>query len=172
MIARVLISLAGVLAQADAQPASAAGAPPVFVLPAVAASEIEKAKAAAGIREPVGIHRALPAAAVKKGRWTKLKDGGSRWRLAIRSPGAAGLRLHFSEFDVGEGSVSVRGGKPGQPDGGGPYRGKGPDATGDFWSGVTEGDVIIVEYRPGPGVPRGKLPFRLAEISHLWRATP
>ncbi len=172
MIVWVLISLGGVLVPASAQSRAAPGEPPVFALAAVSPAEIEKAKAAAGIREPVGIHRALPAAVVKKGRWTKLKDGGSLWRLAIRSPGAAGLRLHFREFDAGEGSVWVRAGKPDQPDGGGPYSGKGPDAAGEFWSGVTEGETTIVEYKPGPRMPRGKPPFRLVEVSHLWRAVP
>ena len=172
MIARALLSLAGVLAASSAQPLEAPGPPPVFAFPRVAASEIDKAKAAQGIREAVGVHRALPAAAVKKGRWTKLRDGAPIWRLALRSPGAAGLRLHFREFDAGEGSVWVRNGEVHQPDGGGPYSGKGPDGTGDFWSGVTQGEVAIVEYTPGRGMPRRKLPFRLAEVSHLWRPVP
>jgi hypothetical protein len=38
---------------------------------------------------------------------TQLADGRKMWTLSIRSPGAFGIRLHFSKFDVGNGSVIV-----------------------------------------------------------------
>ena len=180
MIARFLVAFACLSAAAGSSqqpspPGAAArlGLPPVAALPAVTAAEIAKAKVSAGIREVAGIHRVLPASAWKKGRWTKLKDGTSLWRLAIRSPGAAGLRLHFQDFQAGAGIVWVYGGQPDQPGSSGPFSGQGLWENGDFWTGVVESELVIVEYKADrPNASRRSLPFRLTEISHLWRGVP
>jgi hypothetical protein len=149
------------------------GLPPVVALAPVTAAEIAKAKASAGIREAVGVRRLLPASVAKKGRWAKLKDGTPLWRLAIRSPGAAGLRVHFQNFEVGRGMVWVYSGQPDQPGSSGPFSSRGLDEQGDFWSGVVESELLIVEYKADrPYTSRRTLPFRLTELSHLWRSLP
>lgn len=180
MIARFLIASACLLAAAGGsqQPpppgvAARLGLPPVAALAPVPAAEIAKAKASAGIREVVGIHRVLPASAWKKGRWTKLKDGTTLWRLAIRSRGAAGLRVHFRNFEVGGGMVWVYSSPPDQAGSSGPFSGTGLDEKGDFWTGVVESELVIVEYKADRAdASRRRLPFRLTEISHLWRGVP
>ena len=62
----------------------------------VAIEWLVKVVRSAGIRCPDGTSETLP-------------DGHRVWRMAFRSPGAAGLRIHFSNFDVGKGSVWVYG---------------------------------------------------------------
>lgn len=115
-----------------------------------------------------GIHRALPASALRKGKWTKLPSGNGAWRLTIRSPGAQGLRLHFRQFAVGQGKVTVSSGSPGAAQAAGTYTGAGQYGNGDFWSDIVFGDQILVEYRPADGAPsRSTPPFRIPEISHL-----
>ena len=42
----------------------------------------------------------MAADAVQKGSWTALPDGRCVWRLSIRSPEAAEVRIHFSGFNV------------------------------------------------------------------------
>jgi len=49
----------------------------------------------------------------------------------------------------------------------GPYTGKGPTGTGDFWSGLVAQDSAVIEYQPAPGDQRTDLPFRVAAVSHL-----
>src|SRR5712692_2740805 len=48
----------------------------------------------------VGVHRALPPRAVHAGAWDSVPGGRRIWRLAVSSPGAAALRVHFTEFSA------------------------------------------------------------------------
>jgi len=65
--------------------------------------------------------------------------------MAIRSPGAFGIRIHFASFDVGEGSVMVYAeGKNGLIVHG-PFRGKGPNNSGDFWTASLPGETVFIE---------------------------
>ena len=61
-------------------------------------------KNAADVRQ-IGIHRKLEPVAMQNAR----RDGRT-WRLAIQSPGAVALRLHFSHFTVGAGQVWIHDG--------------------------------------------------------------
>lgn len=113
----------------------------------------------------IGEHRRVDAAQwKKKGAWFKTKSGVSVWRLAVRSPGAAALRVHFKEFRVGEGRVWVHNGK----DFTGPFTGTGLYGDGDFWAAVIPGERIVVEYQPPAGAKAsGAPPVGTPEISHL-----
>lgn len=121
-------------------------------------------------RDPlqIGSHRPLPADAVKKGKWTKLRDGGKVWRLQLQSPGAKALRFHFQKFAVGKGKVWLYEGPPGDIKVSGPYTGTGIDEKGEFWSATISGDTAVVEFLPEGKAPKN-LPFQLAEISHQFR---
>ncbi|MDW8240686.1 MAG: hypothetical protein RMM98_13840 [Acidobacteriota bacterium] len=91
-----------------------------------------------------------------------LPNGGNLWTLAIRSPGAFGLRLHFTNFDVGEGSVIVY---ARDADGlivRGPFTGKGSDGTGEFWTASLPGDTAFIEVS-GTDEPQ----LEVAEILHF-----
>jgi len=129
----------------DAQP------PQVTLAPAPAS--------AAGPARPnqIGTHRPFTAAQLAKGKWSKKPRV---WRLAIKSEGAAALRVHFKDFHAGAGKVWVHNGK----DRYGPYSGDGLYGDGEFWSHVVPGDRLIIEYE-GPG--RAAPPFQVPELSHL-----
>ena len=85
------------------------------------------------------------------------------WRQAIRSPGAVGLRVHFTGFAVGNGRVWLHDGRRFQPQVSGPYTGRGVFGDGDFWSEVLYGETVVIEYEPS-----GSGSFQVPEISHLW----
>ncbi len=110
----------------------------------------------------VGEHRALPADALKKGKWSRAADGSKIWRLAVVSPGAQSIRVHFQQFRVGIGRVWVHNGKHV----GGPYTGGGTFGEGDFWSHTIAGERIVIEF--AGDLRSGELPFTVTEISHLW----
>jgi|GEM_PF-2216189 len=86
------------------------------------------------------------------------------WTLAIRSPGAYRIRLHLSNFDVGEGSAVAYA----DSDAGliirGPYSGRGPERDGDFWTASLPGDEVFLEIT-GENEPR----FEIAELTHFDR---
>ncbi|HUQ91265.1 MAG TPA: hypothetical protein VM120_06270 [Bryobacteraceae bacterium] len=111
--------------------------------------------------EAIGKHRSLPAAALKKGRWVKLSDGRRLWRLAIHSPKAVGIRVHFTRFAAGPGKVWLYGGAESV----GPYTAAGIDETGSFWTDTVFSDLVTVEYEGKLASP----PFQIVEITHLFR---
>jgi hypothetical protein len=94
---------------------------------------------------------------------TQSPEGDKVWTLAIRSFGAFGIRLHFSNFDVGEGSVAVFARRD-EADVivRGPYTGKGPQDSGDFWTASLPGETVFIEVS-GTDEPG----FEVAEFLHL-----
>lgn len=120
--------------------------------------------------DPVGKHRPIPAAAMKKGRWDKLPGGQRIWRLQLHAQGATGLRLNFNKFVVGQGMVWLYAGSGADLRTAGPYSGAGTDNRGAFWADTLYADAVTIEYRPAPGAPtKGLPPFELLEVSHLFR---
>ena len=141
--------------------------PPTIALPPLEGRRPEAEKSGA---MAVGTHRSLPGSSLKRGRWTKLPGGGSVWRIAVKSPGAEGVRIHFTQFDAAKGRVWIYAERDPKPEVAGPYTGSGPNRNGDFWSGIVFSDTLVVEYQPPAGAPAsGAPPFRVSEISHLWR---
>jgi hypothetical protein len=104
----------------------------------------------------IGEHRILSAAQLSKGQWTKSPR---LWRLAVKSTGAAAMRVHFRDFHAGKGQVWVHNGK----DWFGPYSADGMYGDGDFWSHVVPGDRLLIEYAGDAS----KAPFVVREVSHL-----
>ena len=143
----------------------ALGRPPEVTLaparPAAAAPEKEGPRPT-----KIGEHRLLDAAQLAKGKWVKKsKDAPAVWHLAIKSNGAAAMRVHFREFRAGAGGKAwVHNGKEWH----GPYTGGGLYGDGDFWSHVVPGDRLIIEFAGPPGSKQpGIPPFSVREISHL-----
>jgi hypothetical protein len=135
--------------------------PRTFALGALSAEE-SKLLGPVGFKQRIGVHRALPNA-LDGGTWTTLPDGGSLWQLGLRSDGAAGVRVHFTEFSVRTGKLWVHAGDAVD----GPYTGDGPFGNGDFWSGTVEGDSVTVEYQAAPGDASTTLPpFRIRAVAH------
>jgi hypothetical protein len=93
-----------------------------------------------------------------------LGDGQSLWLLAIRSPGAHGMRVHFMDFDVGRSSMLVYAFDRSGIIVRGPYTGRGPEGDGDFWTPSLPGEIAHIEVR-GRDCPH----FELAEVAHFDR---
>ena len=117
-----------------------------------------------------GVHRTVAAGATKQGAWETDGDGQRVYRLRIRSTDAAGLRLHFTGFHVGEGEVTLS--QPGAKVADyAHYQGQGPFDDGDFWSHTIEGAELLLEYRPGPGDAVTEPRFTMSEVSHRFAET-
>lgn len=156
-------------------------APPRMKLPALSGPDIPLADRAFG-PDRVGVHRKLtpgagPGAETSSanrssldGGWTVLPGGARVWRMAIESPKAYGIRVHFEDFDAGVGHVWIYAANKDTGAWAGAYQFRGPQGDGDFWSDVVFSDAVVIEFLPGPSAPAGQqVPFRIAEISHLWR---
>ncbi len=74
-----------------------------------------------------------------------IDEGQNLWTTAIRSPGATGLRVHFTNFDVGDGTLILYAREGAKVIVRGPFTDKGPDGDGDFWSASLPGDTVFVE---------------------------
>ncbi len=133
-----------------------------YQLPALDAAELTGTKP-----NQVGVSRQFPISSATHGTSVNTADGSTLVMLAVTSPGAVGLRVHFTNFDVGpEEHVYVRGVSA---DGSiaGPYHGRGPGGDQDFWSSTIQGDTVVIEYLSRGG-GQG---FGVVEVSHLY-ATP
>ncbi|MFO7690281.1 MAG: serine protease [Cryobacterium sp.] len=89
------------------------------------------------------------------------------YTTAVHSPGAAGLRIHFTDFFLAPGSeLWVYG-----PQGGafGPYTLAGSLGTGDFYANTVPGDTAIVQLRHRGDVGRGLNidRFEIADIAYV-----
>lgn len=113
-----------------------------------------------------GLHRKLNEPLPLTGRWQATATGKRAWSAAIHSPGAAALRVHFSNFQAGAGRVWVHSGQPESGEIGGPYTGAGWAGDGDFWSDFVTGDTIVIEYEPADAAST-EIPFTAGEVSHL-----
>ncbi len=114
----------------------------------------------------IGVHRDLQPVLLESGRWEDL-DGGRRvWRLAVRSPGSAALRLNFEDFSAGSGKVWIYPSDRDDPSDG-PYSGTGVYDNGIFWTATIAGESAVVEYEPGDGqAADGLPPFRITRLAH------
>jgi hypothetical protein len=83
------------------------------------------------------------------------------WAMAFRSPGAHYLRLRFVNFDAGDASVIVYARNGDEVVTLGPFTGKGPQRSGDFWTLSLPGDTAFLEFSGG-GEPR----LEVAEVMH------
>jgi hypothetical protein len=111
----------------------------------------------------VGIRRAVVLQPDVAGISFTNQDGTAVRVLAITSPGASGLRLHFEKFALSENDeVYVYGTVDDYV--GGPYSGSGPQASGDFWSPTVNGETVVIEYH----TKSDSIPFDISELSHIF----
>jgi uncharacterized protein (TIGR03437 family) len=125
-----------------------------------------------GVRQ-VGVKRILPVGVLDKGTTVSSPNGQRIWRVALHSTGAAGIRVHFREFSIGNGQVWVYAPASSDPRHSGiagPYTDKGLFHDGEFWSATVNSDTVVVEYDAKAGSQSGALfpPFRVDAISHQW----
>ena len=93
-------------------------------------------------------------------------DAGFRWSGAIESPGAAALRVHFTEFNLPANATLTLS----NADGAFSYGGRGPLESGEFWSHTLAGDSLNVTVNyAGNDVGRAlqAIRFMVADIGPL-----
>jgi len=137
-------------------------------LTAVSQAEISRneANSPAGVKF-AGLHRQVPPAFLQQARTDQVGDR-QLWRAAVQSPGAAGVRVHFTGFDIGEGRLWVHDGTGEDAEIYGPYTAQGPFGDGDFWSDIVLNETLVIEYEPtDKRNPSDLPPFQVTEISHL-----
>jgi len=74
-------------------------------------------------------------------------DGGFDWAGVIRSNGASAARVHITGLDLPEGTelyVYTRDGMAF-----GPYTGRGPNNTGEFWTNTVAGSELVLQLHGG-----------------------
>ncbi|MDX1776373.1 MAG: hypothetical protein R3297_07305, partial [Desulfobulbales bacterium] len=86
------------------------------------------------------------------------------WTISIQSPGAYGMRLHISRFNIGEGIMLIYAGTGENLIVRGPYKKKGPAGNSDFWTPTLPGEEVFVEIT-GTTEPV----FEIREILHFDR---
>ena len=95
-------------------------------------------------------------------------DGGFVWAVKVASEGAVGLRVRFSNVQLPADADLYIFGLNGEAYG--PYQGRGPDGSGDFWShSVRASEAVVMLRHFGPARPedlRG-LSFGIAEVGHI-----
>jgi len=84
------------------------------------------------------------------------------WTMALRSPEAFALRLHFVNFDVGAGAVIIYARHGNELTTLGPFTDKGPQRNGDFWTALLPGDMALIEVS-GVTDPR----LEICEVMHF-----
>ncbi|RME41943.1 MAG: hypothetical protein D6788_00135 [Planctomycetota bacterium] len=102
------------------------------------------------------------------GAFERTGDGGFVWTVTLSSPGAVALRVHFENFSLPPTAEAYVFNRDGEARG--PYLGKGPDGSGEFWShSVASSSVSVMVRQFGPLAPedlRG-LSLRITEVAHV-----
>jgi hypothetical protein len=123
-------------------------------------ADVHPAPPRVGLVRPVG---PAPLSAANGSAQSIFMAGlGDLWVMKVQSPGAFGLRIHFSNFDLGDGSLIVYAEDADGVVVRGPYTGRGPDRSGDFWTETLPGDTAVIEVS-GAAEPR----WEVAEIGHF-----
>ena len=92
-------------------------------------------------------------------------DGGFVWAATIVGEDAAAVRVHFGRFDLPAGADAYVLSRAGEAFG--PYQGRGPDGSGDFWSHTIlapEAIVMVRHYGPASAEELRGLSFTIGEV--------
>jgi len=89
-----------------------------------------------------GLRRSVTVDFARHGSVVVAPDGHAVWSVAITSPRAKRVRVHFRDFDVLSGEVWVY--APGAEFAVAPLMANGVFGDGEFWSGTVEGETAIV----------------------------
>ncbi len=114
--------------------------------------------------EQIGLNREVQLSA-SRSRLHRNSDGSRIRAFALKSPGAEGLRLHFTDFDLPAGDEVYVYGLTSEGRIAGPYSGKGPFKDGEFWADTIEGDTVIIEHF----FKGSEQPFAIPNLSHIFR---
>ncbi|MCU0304050.1 MAG: MopE-related protein [Thermoanaerobaculales bacterium] len=100
------------------------------------------------------------------GAFASTADGGLVWTAGVQSSNAAGLRVHFEGFALPPGYelwLYSTGGVAR-----GPYTGRGPNGSGDFWSNTVSGPDAVLQVRGlGAAALDQIAEFTVTEVGHV-----
>ena len=82
---------------------------------------------------------------VKGGVGAPTREGGFVWAAILNSENAGGMRIHIQNMSLPNGVELYLYSRNGQAYG--PYLGKGPNGTGEFWTAMIFGTQAIVQFR-------------------------
>jgi V8-like Glu-specific endopeptidase len=120
------------------------------------------------VRLRIGVVKALGEPVRFNGRSARdvarRSDGSTVWARTIEAPEATALRLHFTGVDLAPSAELFIHTSRGEAFG--PYTGRGPIGTGEFWSHTVAGDTVTMQIRQ-PGGSRASSSFTLAEIGYV-----
>ncbi|HEX2253031.1 MAG TPA: serine protease [Thermoanaerobaculia bacterium] len=124
-------------------------------------------KKLAGMTKAVGAHVSF-AGVTPKTAAVPLAVGAVRgtrdgfvWTGSAVSEGAAGVRVHFTDFSLPAGSALYVYNQDGDVHG--PYTGAGPNGTGDFWTHTISGGMAYLQVTGN--APEGS--FTIADVGHV-----
>ncbi len=95
-------------------------------------------------------------------------DGGFVWATTITSPGAVAIRVHFTDVAIPDSAELYLLSPEGEAYG--PYRGAGPDGSGDFWSNSVASSTGIVLLKQTGALTPGdlrQLSLKVTEVAHV-----
>lgn len=116
----------------------------------------------------IGVGRTINIFSENYGRLFQNNDGSKIRILAIRSPGALAIRVHFERFDIPiEDRVYVYGVSAASYIAG-PYSRRGPFGDEEFWTDTIEGDTVVIEHF----TKSAETSLNISEISHIYASIP
>ncbi|HEX8267605.1 MAG TPA: VCBS repeat-containing protein [Pyrinomonadaceae bacterium] len=135
-------------------------------------SEAQKSTFESGKKTQIGVIRKLERKVQKISDGTFFSvDRGSIWIAEIVSKSAVQTRLHFSDVNLSKGSrLSVYSAKNSN-DKYNFFEENASSENGGFWTPPIDGDDIVIEYfTPSSGdLSKEQLPFRITQVSHIYR---
>lgn len=97
----------------------------------------------------------------------RITAGELTWTTVVRSEGASALRIHFQGFSLPEGAELYLYNSSGMVRG--PYTGRGPNGTGEFWSHTVFGSEVYVQVHQASARASR---FVIVDVAHLGSRFP
>ncbi|MCL4851867.1 MAG: GPI anchored serine-threonine rich family protein [Bryobacteraceae bacterium] len=113
------------------------------------------------IDEPVIVH----GESVSHGFWQSVSGGGHLWSIALFSPEALGMRVHFADIDLPSGAELIVYDASEPAEAYGPYPESG-ESTTNFWSATCFTDTVVVECFVPAGVDRESVRISIDRVVH------
>ncbi len=95
-------------------------------------------------------------------------DGGFVWTTSVRAEEASGLRIKFTNVELPDGAALYIYSDAGEAHG--PYTGRGPHDSGEFWSHSVLGQDVWVQLHVDGEANLAKVAFDIARVSYLGNA--
>jgi len=95
-------------------------------------------------------------------------DGGFIWAVSMTSDGAVGMRLHVQGMSLPGDADMYWMSMAGEIFG--PYKGRGPNGDGDFWTSTvsgSEGVLVVRDYGPDGGADMRRTHFGISELGYV-----